>query len=218
MLGFIWFLLFSFQKLSTRTVSGIQYSALLLFGLAYPLERIVVPDRTWRSDASPFGIEITLLVQPASAGEVSDQVDWAPALPAPARISPPPTTEQKQHQKNNQQGRHFSPLLQEMQCNLGTKAECMLNTSRNRGSRGLLCASSAVHKARSAANRTSSQTPKRGGHREGRRPHNDWISRQTAKNPEFPIQLGGSANLSSKIVNARMNVESLFASAHSNRV
>jgi hypothetical protein len=33
-----------------------------------------------------------------------------PKLPAPTRISPTPATEQEQHQKNNQYGRHFSPL------------------------------------------------------------------------------------------------------------
>ena len=53
--------------------------------------------------------------------------DW---LAAPTRISPPATTEQKQHQKNNQQGRHFSPL-HPVQCRLGTKAECVRTQSRN---------------------------------------------------------------------------------------
>jgi hypothetical protein len=51
--------------------------ALLLFGLAYPLEGIVALDRVWQSGASAFGIEITLLAQPASALKVSDQVNLA---------------------------------------------------------------------------------------------------------------------------------------------
>jgi len=42
------------------------------------------------------------------AGQVSN---GQRALPAPSRIPPTPATKGKQHQKNNQYGRHFSPSL-----------------------------------------------------------------------------------------------------------
>jgi hypothetical protein len=79
-LGFIWFLLFSFENLPLKLFPAFGGTALLLLGLAYPLEGIVVLDRIRQSGASPFGIEIALLGQPASALGVSGQV----GLPAGA--------------------------------------------------------------------------------------------------------------------------------------
>jgi hypothetical protein len=53
--------------------------------------------------------------EPADQYQEADNVysERHEALPAPTRISPAPATEQKQHQKNNQQSRHgftFSPF------------------------------------------------------------------------------------------------------------
>jgi hypothetical protein len=71
--------------------------------------------------------------EPADQYQEADNVypERHKALPAPTRISPAPATEQKQHQKNNQQGRHFTPLFSPVQCSLGAKAECMRKLGGN---------------------------------------------------------------------------------------
>lgn len=60
-----------------------------------------------------------------SAGRSSLRIEESAALPAPARISPPAATEQKQHQQNHQYDHHLLLPFHAFQCRSGTITKCV---------------------------------------------------------------------------------------------
>jgi hypothetical protein len=127
-LGFIWFLLFSFENLPLKLFPAFGRTALLLFGLAYPLEGIVVLDRIWQSGALPFGIEIALLVQPASALGVSGQVGLPAGATRASENIPTPHHRAETILEEQSIGSSFHTSFQSSTLQLGDQSRICANT------------------------------------------------------------------------------------------
>ena len=120
MLGFIWFLLFSFENCSLKLFPVFGKVALLLFGLAHHISQ---------SDASPFVMEIWRNQHPywgLGLGQLaSRRYPRQREYPHP----PPPSRNNTRRTINMVVISHL--LSGPEQCRLGTKAECVRTQGRN---------------------------------------------------------------------------------------